>query len=128
MKRSRNLPAVAAVVVICLAVVQLGISMPNRSKTYEVEQWITTPEYRTDTARAIDAYEQLAGYYMDMTAGQLLQVGDDCRTAAAKLGLVESRLNEISNRLARIEKALGIAPDGNSVTSETGESLTIKGR
>jgi hypothetical protein len=138
MKSKRNLLAIGTVVVICLVVARLAASIPDkpfdsaspdnaqgRGRTYEVEPQITTlPEYRTDAARAIDAYERLMERYMDLTEKHLLQVGGDCQTTAVKLDSLDSRLNEISARLARIEKALGIDPNGKASDSPR----TLKGR
>jgi flagellar basal body-associated protein FliL len=122
MKQGKLLLVLAAVVIICLVAAQLGISVPGKKKSYEVDQWITTPEYRTDASRAIDAYERLMERYMDVVEGNLLQVGDDCRNVAIKLDSLDSRLTEISDRLTRIERALGIDPNGNTVNLKSDES------
>jgi hypothetical protein len=61
---------------------------------------------------------------MDLTEKHLLQVGGDCQTTAVKLDLLDSRLTEVSARLARIEKALGIDPNGKAGDIPR----TIKGR
>jgi hypothetical protein len=112
-----------------LAAARLGISVTDKNRTYEFEQWITTPEYRTDAARAIDAYERLMERYMDLAEGNLLQVGGDCQAVAIKLDSLDLRLTEISDRLTRIEKALGIDPNGNPVPPKTNEPRrTIKSR
>jgi hypothetical protein len=125
MRRSRKLLAFAAVVVICLAAARLGISVTDKNKTYEFEQWITTPEYRTDAARAIDAYERLMERYMDLSEAHLM----DCQGIVEKLDSIDARMGDFSARLARIEKAMGIDPNGNSITSKTKESgRTIKGK
>jgi hypothetical protein len=117
MKSKRNLLIIGAVVVVCLVVAQIAASIPDRGKTYEVEPQITTlPEYRTDATRAIDAYERLMERYMDLTEKHLLQVGSDCQTIAIKLDSLDSRLAEVSTRLARIEKAMGIEPNGITQT------------
>jgi len=105
---------IGTVVVICLVVAQLAASIPGKERNYEVEPVITTPEYKTDAARAIDAYERLMERYMDLTEKHLLRVGSDCQTTTTKLDSLDSRLAEVSARLARIEKALGIEPDANS--------------
>ncbi len=117
MKQGRILLIIATAVVICLVAARLGISFPDRNKNYEVDQWITTPEYRTDAARAIDAYERLTERYMYMTE----QVGNDCRSVTIKLDSLDSRLTEISGRLTRIEKALGIDPNTNPAAAKTDE-------
>ena len=129
MKQGRNLLAVAAVIVICLVAARIGKSIPNKNKTYEFDQWITTPEYRTDAARAIDAYERLMERYMDLAEGHLLQAGEDCQAVVIKLDSLDSRLTEITDRLTRIEKALGIDPNSNPAPSKTEKSRrTIKGK
>jgi hypothetical protein len=110
MKPTRNMLIIGAVVAICLVVARLAMSIPGSERSYEVEPQVTSPEYRTDAARAIDAYERLMERYMDMTAKHLLQVGADCQAVAGKLDSLDSRLAELSARLARIEKALGIEP------------------
>ena len=125
MKQGRNLLAVAAVVVICLAAARLRISVTDlsgvasaktdKNKTYEFEQWITTPEYRTDAARAIDAYERLSERYADLVESQLV----DCQGIAEKLDSIDAKISDLSTRLGRIEKALGIDPNGNSALSKT---------
>jgi hypothetical protein len=85
---------------------------------YAVEPEITTPEYKTDATRAIDAYERLMERYMDLAEGQLLQVGADNRVITDKLNSLDSHLQEISARLARIENKLGIDPNANSAKTK----------
>jgi hypothetical protein len=41
---------------------------------------------------------------------QLLQVGADCQAVTQRLDSLDARLENISARLTRIEKAMGIAP------------------
>jgi len=113
MKQNRNLLAAGAVILVCLVVAALATSIPGKERTYEVEA-ITSPEYKTDAARAIDAYERLMDRYMDLSEKLLSQMGGDCQTVSAKLDSLDSRVAELSARLARIEKALGIKPDVNS--------------
>ena len=110
---------------VCLVVAALATSMPDKGKNYEVEM-ITSPEYKTDAARAIDAYERLMDRYMDLSEKLFSQVGGDCQAVSTKLDSLDSRIAEISARLARIEKALGIDP--NSVpASKTSVLPKIKG-
>jgi hypothetical protein len=125
MKQNRNLLAAGAVILVCLVVAALATSMPDKGKNYEVEV-ITSPEYKTDAARAIDAYERLMDRYMDLSEKLFSQVGGDCQAVSTKLDSLDSRIAEISARLARIEKALGIDP--NSVpASKTSGLPKIKG-
>ena len=113
MKESKNLLAAWAVILVCLVVASLATSIPGKERTYEVET-INSPEYKTDAARAIDAYERLMDRYMDLSEKLLSQMGGDCQAVSAKLDSLDSRIAELSTRLARIEKALGIKPDVNS--------------
>jgi hypothetical protein len=120
MKSKRYILAAGAIAVVCLATARLAISIPSRDKTYEVvETQVATPEYRTDAARAIDAYERLMERYMDLAEGQLLRGGADCQSVMDKLVSLDSRLNELSARLARIEKALGIDPNSEKAGAKT---------
>ena len=112
MKQNRNLLAAGAVILVCLVVAALATSIPGKERNYEVEM-ITSPEYKTDAARAIDAYERLMDRYMDLSEKLLSQMGGDCQAVAAKLDSLDSRIAELSARLAGIEKTIGIKPDVN---------------
>ncbi|MHC4890317.1 MAG: hypothetical protein ACYTEO_12750 [Planctomycetota bacterium] len=57
--RTRNLLAVTAGLICCVVVVLLSPSIQGGEKTYEIRPQVTLPEYRSDAARAIDAYERL---------------------------------------------------------------------
>jgi hypothetical protein len=105
---NRRLVAIAVVLVLVGAVV-LSVAIGEGRKTYRVEPEITVPEYKDDTARAIDAYERLMERYMDITEKNMLKSGD-IQTLLGKLDAVNGKLDELSARMARIEKALGITP------------------
>ena len=108
MKTSRNLLAVVAVVACCLIVVWLSTSIQGGQKTYELKPQIAVPEYRTDAARAIDAYERLMDRYMDLTERNLFRVGTDIQEVVRKLDSIDGKLTQLSTRIAAIENALGI--------------------
>ena len=78
MKQNRNLLAAGAVILVCLVVAALATSIPGKERTYEVEA-ITSPEYKTDAARAIDAYERLMDRYMDLSEKLLSQMAATVR-------------------------------------------------
>jgi len=107
MRARKSLLVVAAVFVCCTAV-WFSVSLYGGQKTYEVESQITVPEYRTDAARAIDAYERLMERYMDLTEGNLTRIGVDLKGVVERLDSINSKLTELSTRIARIEKKLGI--------------------
>ena len=108
MRTNRNLLAVVAGLVACIIVVWLSTSIHGSDKTYELQPQLTVPEYRTDIVRVIDAYERLMERYMDLTERNLTTVGADLRGVVIKLDSIDGRLTELSARIARIEKALGI--------------------
>jgi len=129
MRTSRNLWAIVAVIACCLAGLWLSTSIQGSQKTYEVKPYITVPEYRTDAARAIDAYERLMERYMDLTEKNLFIVGTDIREVVKKLDSIDDKLTHLSATIARIEKALGIEPAPASAdTSRGGEqsNLSVK--
>lgn len=114
MRDKRKLLIILAGAVICFIAARLAVSVTDRGRTYEVEPWITMPEYRTDAGRAIDAYERLMERYMDLAESQLV----DCRPVLQKLDSIDTRMDDISKRLARIEKAMGIDPNTNLLPSK----------
>jgi len=81
----------------------------GRNRTvYEVRPEVTVPAYRTDAARAIDAYENLMQRYMDLNEKTLLTVDTDIRAIAQRLDSIDGALAGLARRLARIEQALGV--------------------
>ena len=108
MKKNKNLLAAAAALVCCIALVWFSGSIRGDQKTYELRPQITIPEYKTDVARIIDAYERLMERYMDLTECNLAGIGGDLNAVAQKLNSMDAKLAELSARTARIEKALGI--------------------
>jgi hypothetical protein len=121
MKSKRNMMIIGLVAAVCLIAARLAISIPAKVSNYEIEPVITTPEYRTDAARAIDAYERLMERYMDLAESHLM----DNQSVAQKLDSIDAKMSDLSTRLARIEKALGIDPNG-VVTSKPQKSSTDK--
>ncbi len=108
MKVSKNVLAITVVVALCIAVVWFCPSIQGGQRTYEVQPQITVPEYRTDAARAIDAYERLMERYMDLTERNLSGIGADVKVVAKRLDSIDNKLKELSARITDIEKALGI--------------------
>jgi hypothetical protein len=108
MKTNRNLFAAAVIGLCCIVVAWLSISIQGSQKKYEVQPHITIPEYKTDAARAIDAYERLMDRYMDLTERSIFRVDTDIRDVVKKLDSIDDKLTKLSMRIAGIEKALGI--------------------
>jgi len=104
---NNKLLAVAAVAA-CAAMLTLATSIHAKRKIYEIDPTIASPEYRTDAARAIDAYENLMQRYMDITENNLIGIAADVRNIVEKLDSIDAQLAQLSARMARIEKALKI--------------------
>jgi len=107
-KQNKNLLAVAAVLVVCLIAVCFSTSIQGRERSYELRPKITLPAYKTDTARAVDAYERMMDRFINLTEGNLTDIDREVRGIARTLDSIDRKLRELSARTARIERALGI--------------------
>ncbi|HNY78411.1 MAG: hypothetical protein RBS72_18540 [Sedimentisphaerales bacterium] len=111
MRSKRRTHAAIAAVVIGTIILALSTSVGQNRRNYDVEaQVYTTPEYRTDASRAIDAYERVMERYMDATEQGFAGIGADLGAVAARLEAVDARLAKLDERLERIERHLGILP------------------
>ena len=99
----------------CGIILWLSALIHGGERTYRVRPEITLPEYRTDAARAIDAYERMMSRYMTSTERHLSGVNEDVKAALKKLDSLDRKLTGLSARMARIEKALGIEEPGKAV-------------
>lgn len=108
MRTNRNLLAVAAGLIVCLIVVWFSTSIQGGERTYDIQPQISIPEYRTDAARAIDAYEHLMERYMDLTERNLTSISADLKGVVKKLDSIDAKLTKLCARMTGIEKALAI--------------------
>lgn len=122
MKTNRNLVAIGGLLIACVFVVWFSSSIHGGEKTYRIEPEITAPEYKTDAARAIDAYERLMERYMNLTERSLFGLGNDIQDIDKKLDRIEQKLKELCSRMARVEKALGV----DEPTEPTWQNLPLK--
>ena len=106
--QNKNLLVIGVVLIVCLIVIGFSSSIQGSEKSYEIKPEITLPEYRTDTARAIDAYERMMDRFINLTERDLTGINTDVKDIAKKLVLIDCKLTELSTRMARIEKALGV--------------------
>lgn len=104
----KNLLAVVAAVVCCITVIWFSTTSQGESKTYEIQPRISVPPYKTDTVRAIDAYERLMERYMNTTEINSMRIDGDLKEVIKKLDSINNKLNELSIRISRIEKTFGI--------------------
>lgn len=105
---NKNLLAALAVVVVCVTVIWFSTTTRGDPKTYEIRPRISVPEYKTDTIRAIDAYERLMERYMNMTERSSTRLDKDLKEIIKKLDSIDDKLKTLSLRIARIEKTFGI--------------------
>ncbi len=115
MNTNRNTLVILVVIIACSVLVWLSASIQGSQKTYEIHPNVTMPEYKTDLARVMDAYERLMERYMDQTQQNQSIVGADLKYVVTTLDSIDGRLTEFSARIARIETALGIDQPGNSL-------------
>lgn len=108
MGKNKNLLAVSIVLIVSLIVIGFSSLMQGGEKSYEIKPEITLPAYRTDTARAIDAYERVMNRFINLTEKNLNGMNTDLKSITKKLILIDCKITDISTRMARIEKALGI--------------------
>ncbi len=118
MKMSRNLLIITIAVISSLVIIRLCTSTQGSQKTYEVHPSITVPEYRTDAARAIDAYERLMDRYMNLTEKNIFRIDTDIQEVAKKLDSIDDKLTRLSARIGGIEKALGIKQADTDINTD----------
>ncbi len=108
MRTGKNLLVVSIIVICCFVIIWFSTSIEGSQRTYEVQPNISIPEHKTDTVRVIDAYERLMERYMDLTERNIEEIDTDVKTVIYKLESIEKGIKDLSDRMARIEKALGI--------------------
>lgn len=106
MKTKRNLFAVTTVVICCVVLACFSPSIQGVRKRYEIQPQVTVPAYGAEAARTLDAYERLMEYYIILAEKNLASVNSGINS-------INNRLTELSQRAARIEKALGIENSKN---------------
>ena len=108
MRTKIGLLTAVAVLVCLISFTWLSASLKGGEKTIEVGSQINIPEYKTDAARAIDAYERLMDRFMDLSDKSLNWLNVDLKSVDRKLDSIAAEIKELSARMARIEKALKI--------------------
>lgn len=124
-KRNKNLLVIGIVLIVCFVVVGLSRSIQGRDRDYEIKPEIRLPEYRTDTGRAIDAYERVMDRFMNLTEENLTSVDTEVKDISKKLVLIDFKLTDISMRMSRIEKALGIEQSGKPVEQSSKDESNV---
>jgi hypothetical protein len=108
MKINRNVLIAGMLVFVFGVVVWLTTGIEGAVKRYEVQPFVGVPEYRTDAARAIDAYERLMDRYMSMTERELYNMGAHLSDISQQLDVLDAKINRLHARISKFEKVLGI--------------------
>ena len=108
MVKHKNLLAVLAVVICLITVIWFSTTTQGRAKTYEIQPRVSVPEYKTDAARAIDAYERLMERFINTTDRSSIRIERDLAEVIKKLDSINNKLSRLSLRIERIEKTFGI--------------------
>ena len=128
-KNNSNKKAIAFIIAGILFIF-VFTSITGGQRTYEVRPEIELPDYRTDNANLIEAYERLMDRYMDLVEKNLGTIDLDIKNTAQALVSINKKLDELSARTARIEKALGIEepqrPINKSQITKEPDSKEIK--
>jgi predicted PurR-regulated permease PerM len=111
MKTRRTFVSLSVIVLACTVFFWLAASH-GVEKSYEVH---ALPEYRSDTARAIDAYQQMINRMLDDNERNWGAMQNQLNTINSKLDKILSDLDNLSVQITRIEKKMGIedAPEEN---------------
>lgn len=105
MNRGVKRLVLAAVIVFCVVVLCLPTSIGQDRRSYEVPaQVYGISPGRSDTARAVDAYERLAERYADQSERNMVAITADLDGLARRLDAIDAKLAALDARLARIEQ------------------------
>jgi len=111
MRTKKNLLAVAAALIVCGVVICFSTSIQGGERTYEIHPEVAVPYGYTptiDTHRLIDLIEHLTAQNQQAIQERLSKMNRNLKGAVKKLDAIHAGLTELSERMARIEKALGI--------------------
>lgn len=120
MLTKKNLIAVTAGFICVTVLVWFCGSTGANEWRDQMEYVILAPGNQSDTARAIDSYEYLMERYMLMTERNFSGIGVDVQEVVKKLDSIDAKLNNISARMSKIEKALGIKGAGKKAKGHRG--------
>ncbi len=111
MRSNRRTYIAIAAVAVGIVVLALPSSVGQNQRNYEIQTRVyATPDYRTDTMRAIEAYERVMERYMDASERNFAAVTADIGAVAVRLEAIDIGLAKLDARLERIERHLGILP------------------
>ena len=109
MKSKKNLFGIVTFVLVVVILTGGAMSLFGaEDKTYEIHPEIAVGPYQSETIRIMNAYERLMDRYMNMVEVNLKDMSRGNQATVKKLESIEAKLDAMSIRMGRIEKALGI--------------------
>jgi len=107
-KKQKTLISGIGVVVLGLSFGILGTTLLGNVKRYEIQPEITVPEYKSDIARVLDAYERLMDQYITLTQNNMSLTRTELSVVNRKLDAMDRKLSQLSDQLDAIRKALSM--------------------
>ncbi len=80
-----------------------------RGKTYEIHPQIPESLFKSDSVKALEAYERMVDRVLAINSRQLDTMELNINSASTQLNRVEMKLDMLLNRTQLIENALGIS-------------------
>ena len=97
-KQNKYFFAICAFLMVCLAAGSSSTSLRGDVKRYEVRPEITVPEYKTDIARIVDAYERLMDNYITLTENNLATTRMEIGDITKKLDTIDQKITDLSRK------------------------------
>lgn len=113
----------ALVLAFCIVLSSSSTSIQGKDKTYELRPEITLPEQKTDTTRFIESYERILDRLITTNERTQLGLTENANNISEKLELINNKLDNISTRLQKIEKALNIEENTNISLDNNTENI-----
>ncbi len=80
-----------------------------KGRTYEIHPQIPESVFKSDSAKALEAYERMVDRVLAINSRQLDTMELNIKSASTQLNRVEMKLDMLLNRTLIIENALGIS-------------------
>ena len=122
METKKRILKVGFIIILACAAIFLLTSQTTTAsnKTYELNPGHHSVKgYASDVDRVLDSYERLMGRYMDIVDGNMKGIGSDTNKILIKLNSIDKKIDNLDERIARIEKALKIKPPKEPKKSST---------
>ncbi len=94
-----------------LTVALFAVATWARPNTVEVQPRVEIPTYASDIDRVMAAYESMVNRMLDQQQIQLINVAQENRALTEQVMVLDHKLDQVLQKLSRMEKAMGLAPD-----------------